>query len=211
MYIKYNYQIDIKFNIVFDFIIRPMVFGLKNGLTFESIYILSTMTESAISGDVDSVPLKLNINAIETTQSSDEQHKNQLVNISRTPVLSSNLRTPMRVQVEYPDSISRKRRHLIASCSGESPKKKVNFDSSMLIEQFREECPEDDVLLSQVADFHVNDEPDNLCTEDNSNLSIGLSDTGRVFARCYTLPIEKSPKKGKVIVYDSDGLGGDSD
>lgn len=171
------------------------------------------MTESEISRNIDSVPLKLNINAIETTQSGDEQHKNQLANISRTPVLSLNLRTPMRVQVEYPDSISRKRRHLIASCS-ESPQKKVNFDGSLLIEQFREECLEDDVLFSQVADFHVNDEPANLCTENNSNnsnLSFGLSDTGRVFARCYTLPVEKSPKKGKVIVYDSDGLGGDSD
>lgn len=169
------------------------------------------MTESEISRHIDSVPLKLNINTIETTQSGDEQHKNQLANISRTPVLSSSLRTPMRVQVEYPDSISRKRRHLIASCDSESPQKKVNFDGSMLIEQFQEECPEDDVLFSQVADFHMNDEPSNLCTENNSNLSFGLSDTGRVFARCYTLPVEKSPKKGKVIVYDSDGLGGDSD
>lgn len=192
-------------------LIRPMVFGLKNGLTFESQYILSTMSENALSGDTNSVPLRLNVNAIETTQSSDGRQENQLANLNHTPLLSSSLRTPMRVQVEYPDSISRKRRHPNSSFGGSSPKKINSNRSNEVIEQFREECLEDDVLLSQVADFHVNDEPIASCAENYDNLSLGLSDTGCVFARCYTLPVEKSPKKGKVIVYDSDGLGGDSD
>lgn len=192
-------------------LIRPMVFGLKNGLTFESQYILSTMTQNALSGDTNSVPLLMNVNAIETTQSSDGHQENQIANQNRTPLLSSSLKTPMQVQVEYPDSISRKRSHPGTSFGG-SPQKKVNSDrSNKVIEQFREECSEDDVLLSQVADFLVNDEAIASCAENYDNISLGLSDTGCVFARCYTLPIEKSPKKGKVIVYDSDGLGGDSD
>lgn len=186
-----------------------MVFGLKNGLTFESQYILSTMSENALSGDTESLPLRLNINAIENTQSTEGQQENQLANIHRTPLMNSNLRTPMRVQVEYPDSISRKRRHQSVS---QQPSKKVNSVNSMsVIEQFREECLEDDELLSQVADFQVNDEPNENFADNNDQSTPGLSDTGRVFARCYTLPVEKSPKKGKVIVYDSDGLGDESD
>lgn len=184
-----------------------MVFGLKNGLTFESQYILSTMSENALSGDTESLPLRLNINAIENTQSTEGQQ--EIANIHRTPLLNSNLRTPMRVQVEYPDSISRKRRH---QSNSQQPSKKVNSVNSVsVIEQFREECLEDDELLSQVADFQVNDEPKEHFDVNNDQSTPGLSDTGRVFARCYTLPVEKSPKKGKVIVYDSDGLGDESD
>lgn len=186
-----------------------MVFGLKNGLTFESQYILSTMSENVLSGDTESLPIRLNINAIENTPSTNGQQENQLANVRRTPLINSNLRTPMRVQVEYPDSISRKRR--LESFS-QQPLKKVNSVNSMsAIEQFREACLEDDELLSQVADFPVNDEPNEHFVDNNDHLTPGLSDTGRVFARCYTLRAEKSPKKGKVIVYDSDGLGDESD
>lgn len=186
-----------------------MVFGLKNGLTFESQYILSTMNESALSGNTDSLPIRLNINAFENTQSSDGHQANKLPNMHQTPLISSNLRTPMRVQVEYPDSISRKRKHQISN-NFQQPQKKINSVNSMtIIEQFREECLEDDVLLSQIADVHVNEEP--VETDTNCHLSHGLSDTARVFARCFSLPIEESAKKGKVLVYDSDGLVDDSD
>lgn len=156
------------------------------------------MSESALSGDSESLPLRLNINEIETTQSSVE---NQFPIIHHTPP-NSKLRTPMRVQVEYPDSISRKRRQE-SICN--QPSKKVNYVNSVsVIEQFREEeCLEDDVLLSQVADFHVSGEPIDTCA-DNDDLGLGYSVTERVFARCFTSPIEKSPKKGKVLVYDSD-------
>lgn len=185
-----------------------MVFGIKNGLTFESQYILSTMA-SNVGEDSESLPLRVNINSIENTQSSDGRQENQLPEIAHTPIISSNLRTPMRVQVEYPDSISRKRRH--QSPSQLLPKKINSISSKSVIEQFRDEYSEDDVLLSQVADFHVDDEPVATGIDNDGHLSIGLSDTGRVFARCYTMLREDSPKKGKVIVYDSDGLGGDSD
>lgn len=165
------------------------------------------MNENALSGGTDSVPLNLNFNAIETTQSSEGRQ--ELANLNCTPLLTSNLRTPMRVQVEYPDNISRKRRHSRTSLDGRSLLNKASSDrSNEIIEQFREECLEDDVLLSQVADFHVNNEP---IAENHDNLTLGVSDSGRVFARCYTLSAEKSPKKAKLIVYDSDGLGGDSD
>lgn len=186
-----------------------MVFGLKNGLTFESQYILSTMTENASSGDSESLPLQLNINAIETTQSSDGQQENQQPVLHRTPLVHASLRTPMRVQVEYPDSISRKRR-LESSC--QQPLKKINsVSSSSMIEQFREEeCLEDDVLLSQVADFNVNDEPIDTFADNDDHLTLGCSVTERIFARCFSSPIKKSPKKGKVLVYDSDGCA-DSD
>jgi hypothetical protein len=186
-----------------------MVFGLKNGLTFESQYILSTMNESTSSGNTDSLPIRLNINAFENTQSSDGNQVNQLPDKHQTPLINSNLRTPMRVQVEYPDSISRKRKHQVSN-HFQQPLKKMNSVNSMtIIEQFREECLEDDVLLSQVADVHVNDEPIEI--DSDGHLSLGLSDTARVFARCFSLPIEESAKKGKVLVYDSDGLVDDSD
>lgn len=187
-----------------------MVFGLKNGLTFESQYILSTMNENPLSGDTESLPIQLNINAIENTQSTDGQQENQLLNLHQTPMMGSNIRTPMRVQVEYPDSISRKRRHQSPRLQ-QQQKRANSIKSKSVFEQFREENLEEDVLLSQVADFHVNDEPNETFSDNNSHLTLGLSDTGRVFARCYTLPMENSPKKGKVIVYDSDGLGCDSD
>lgn len=183
-----------------------MIFGLKNGLTFESQYTLSTMNTSVLTGESESLPLRVNINAIENTQSSVGQQEIQQASLHRSTNIS--IRTPMRVQVEYPDSISRKRRH--HQSFGQQPLKKVN--SKSVIEQFREECLEEDALLSQIADFQVNDESVPTCSENrDNNLTFGLSDTGRVFARCYTLPVEKSPKKGKVIVYDSDGLGGESD
>lgn len=186
-----------------------MIFGLKNGLTFESQYTLSTMNTSVLSGESESLPLRININAIENTQSSNGQQENLIASLHQCTNI--NIRTPMRVQVEYPDSISRKRRH--HQSFGQQPSKKVNsVNSKSAIEQFREECLEEDVLLSQIADFQVNDELVPACSENgDNNLTFGLSDTGRVFARCYTLPVEKSPKKGKVIVYDSDGLGGESD
>lgn len=186
-----------------------MVFGLKNGLTFESQYILSTMNDNAISGDANSI--RLNINAIENTQSSNEQLENVLPNINRTQVSSSRLRTPMRVQVEYPDSISRKRKH--QSISEQTPKIANLVNSISVIEQFREECLEEDVLLSQVADFHVNNEPITSYEKKNSNSTQEFSDTALVFARCHSLPIRNSPVKGKgkVLVYDSDGLIDDSD
>lgn len=186
-----------------------MIFGLKNGLTFESQYILSTMTENVSSGDTESLPIQININAIENTQSTEGQHENQLLNIHQTQIINSNLRTPMRVQVEYPDNISRKRRHQSPS---QQLQRKVNSENSKsVIEQFNEESLEDDVLLSQVDDLHVNNELVRTCADNDSSIHFGLSDTGRVFARCYTLPTNNSPKKGKVIVYDSDGLGFDSD
>lgn len=186
-----------------------MVFELKNGLAFESQYILSTMNDNAISGDANSI--RLNINAIENTQSSNEQPKNVLPNINRTQVVSSHLRTPMRVQVEYPDSISRKRKH--QSISEQTPKIANSVNSISVIEQFREECLEEDVLLSQVADFHVNNEPIISYEKKNSNSTQEFSDTALVFARCHSLPIRNSPVKGKgkVLVYDSDGLIDDSD
>lgn len=186
-----------------------MVFGLKNGLTFESQYILSTMNDNPLSGDTESLPIRLNINAIENTQSIDGQQENQLLNLHQTPLIGSNLRTPMRVQVEYPDSISRKRRH--QSPNLQQQKRVNSTNSKSVFEQFREENIEEDVLLSQVADFSVIDEPNETFSDNNGHLTLGLSDTGRVFARCYTLPSKNSPKKGKVIVYDSDGLGCDSD
>jgi len=186
-----------------------MVFGLKNGLTFESQYILSTMNDNAISGDANSI--RLNINAIDNTQSTNEQPENLLPNINRTQIASSSLRTPMRVQVEYPDSISRKRKH--PSISQQTPKIANSVDSISVIEQFREECLEEDVLLSQVADFHVNNEPIKTHVNKNSNITQEFSDTALVFARCHSLPIRNSPikGKGKVLVYDSDGLVDDSD
>jgi len=186
-----------------------MVFGLKNGLTFESQYILSTMNDNAISGDTDSI--RLNINAIENTQSSNGQSEKLLPNINRTQIASSSLRTPMRVQVEYPDSISRKRKH--QSPSQRPPKITNSVSSISVIEQFREECLEEDVLLSQVPDFHVNNEPIQTYVNKNSNLTQEFSDTALVFARCHSLPIKNVPNKGKgkVLVYDSDGLIDDSD
>lgn len=171
------------------------------------------MTENALSGDTDSLPIRLQINAIDNSQSSDVLPKNQIANINRTQTSSSNMKTPMRVQVEYPDNISRKRRHSnIMPPDGECSQKKSNSDNLIsVIEQFREECQEDDALLSQVADFQIDDEPADSCADNYGNHSLGLSDTGQIFARCYTLPVKKPSKKGKVIVYDSDGLGGDSD
>jgi len=183
-----------------------MVFGLKNGLIFESQYILSTMSEHIMSGDIESLPLQLNTNAIENTQSTDARQENQLHNAHRPSLKNASLRTPMRVQIEYPDSITRKRRHQF---SNHQSLKKVN--STSVIEQFREGCLEDDELLSQVADFKVNDESIAACSNGVSHLAPVLSDTAHVFARCYSLAVAKSLKKGKVIVYDSDGLGGDSD
>lgn len=186
-----------------------MVFGIKNGLTFESQYILSTMNASASSGNTESLPVRININAFENTQSSDGQQGNQLPNMHQTN--NSNLRTPMRVQVEYPDNISRKRKHQFSN-NVQQPLKKINPVNSMaIIEQFREECLEDDVLLSQIADVQVNDEPNETDADNDGHFSLGLSDTARVFARCFSLPKEKSAKKGKVLVYDSDGLVDDSD
>lgn len=168
------------------------------------------MTESALSGDSESLPLQLNINAIETTQNSDGRQENQLPILQRTPSRKSNLRTPMRVQVEYPDSISRKRKP--ESPSQQPPKKMNSVNALSLIEQFREEeCLEDDVLLSQIADFNVNDDPINSCADTDDHFTLGCSVTERVFARCFTSPIEKSPIKGKVLVYDSDGCRDDSD
>lgn len=186
-----------------------MLFGLKNGLTFESQYILSTMNDNATSGDANSI--RLNINAIDNTQSSNEQPENLLPNINRTQIASSSLRTPMQVQVEYPDSISRKRKHPSTS---QQPTKIANSVSSIsVIEQFREECLEEDVLLSQVADFHVSNEPIKSYANKNSNFTEEFSDTALVFARCHSLPLRNSPikGKGKVLVYDSDGLIDDSD
>ncbi|XP_050429084.1 cell cycle checkpoint control protein RAD9A [Adelges cooleyi] len=187
----------------------PMVFGLKNGLTFEGQYILSTMTDNnALSGNAESLPLRLNINTIENTQSSDGRHGNNVHNNPQTASANSCLRTPMRVQVEYPDSISRKRR---IQSSSEQPSKKFNQSSTSVIEQFRQDCcMEDDDILSQVVDFPTNDVPSTTGINEE-NLTLGLSDTGHVFARCLTLPVQKSPKKGKVIVYDSDGLVSDSE
>lgn len=183
-----------------------MIFGLKNGLTFECQYILSTMTDNVSS--TESIPIQININEIENTQSTEGQHENQVLNVHRTQI-NSNLRTPMRVQVEYPDNISRKRRHQSPS---QQLQKKVNSENcKSVIEQFNEESLEDDILLSQVDDLHVNNELVRTRMDNDSSLNSGLSDTGRVFARCYTLPTKNSPKKGKVIVYDSDGLGFDSD
>jgi len=164
------------------------------------------MSENIMSGDIESLPLQLNTNAIENTQSTDARQENRLPNVHRPPSTNSSLRTPMRVQVEYPDSITRKRRHQF---SNHQPSKKVN--STSVIEQFREGCLEDDELLSQVADFKVSDESVATCVNGVSHLTPELSDTAHVFARCYSLAVAKSPKKGKVIVYDSDGLGGDSD
>jgi len=183
-----------------------MIFGLKNGLTFESQYILSTMNENALSGDANSI--RLNINAIENTQSSNGQSENLLPNTNRTQIASSSLRTPMRVQVEYPDSISRKRKH---QSTNQQPSKIAN--SISVIEQFREECIEEDALLSQVPDFHVNNEPIPTNVNKTSNLTQEFSDTALVFARCHSLPVRNSPikGKGKVLVYDSDGLVDDSD
>lgn len=196
--------------VLFSFI-RPMVFGIKNGLTFESQYILSTMTCNASSQvDGESLPLRVNINSIDNnTQSSDGRQENHVPEILRTPLLNSSVRTPMHVQIEYPDNINRKRRN--QSLSQHPSKKNHSNNSKSVIEQFRDEYMEDDVLLSQVADFQVNDEPNIMSVDNGVHSSIGLSDTGRIFARCYALPTEKSPKKGKVIVYDSDGLGDDSD
>lgn len=183
-----------------------MIFGLKNGLTFECQYILSTMTDNVSS--TESIPIQININEIENTQSTEGQHENQVLNVHRSQI-NSNLRTPMRVQVEYPDNISRKRRHQSPS---QQLQKKVNSENcKSVIEQFNEESLEDDILLSQVDDLHVNNELVRTRMDNDSSLNSGLSDTGRVFARCYTLPTKNSPKKGKVIVYDSDGLGFDSD
>lgn len=190
-----------------------MVFGLKNGLTFESQYILSTMNDNALSGDSDSIPLRLNINAIENTQSSNGRPDNLLPNINRSQIASSSLRTPMRVQVEYPDSISRKRKH--QSTSQHQSKISNSINAVSVIEQFREECLEEDVLLSQVDDFHVNNEPIKKYSmnKNSNNLTLEFSDTALVFARCHSLPVKKSPikGKGKVLVYDSDGLIDDSD
>lgn len=184
-----------------------MVFGLKNGLTFESQYILSTMADNRLSGETES--LQLNINAIENTQSTDTvgvQQNNQLPIIHQTSLNHSNLLTSKRSQVEYPDNISRKRKH----SPNQQPQKKGNsVNSNSVIEQFREECFEDDALLSQVVDFHVNDAPNRTCANSDSNSTLGI--TGHMFARCYTLPVGNSPKKGKVIVYDSDGLESESD
>lgn len=185
-----------------------MVFGLKNGLTFESQYILSTMNEITSSGNTESLPIRLNINAFENTQSSDGKQGNQLPNMHKTPLINSNLRTPMRLAVEYPDSISRKRKHQFSNNLQEPLKKMNPINSMTIIEQFREECSEEDVLLSQIADVHVNEEPIETHAD---NLSPGLSNTALVFARCFSLPIENSPKKGKVLVYDSDGFVDDSD
>ncbi|VVC29387.1 Hypothetical protein CINCED_3A002503 [Cinara cedri] len=180
----------------------PMVFGLKNGFIYESQYILSTMSDNGLSGETES--LQLNINAIENTQSTDTgvQQENQSLILNRRPLIHSNLLTPMRVQVEYPDSISRKRKH---SSSQQSQKKINSNNTNSVIEHFREEYLDDDVLLSQVADFHVNDAANQICVNNDGNSILGL--TGHMFARCYTLPAGNSPKKGKVIVYDSDGLG----
>jgi len=186
-----------------------MVFGLKNGLTFESRYILSTMSDNIMSGDIDSLPLRLNTNVIENIPSADTQQENQLPDVHQPQLMNSSLRTPMRVQVEYPDSITRKRRH--QSSSTDPVKKIYSVNSTSEIEQFKQGCLEDDELLSQVADFRVSNESIAACSNDISHLTPKLSDTARVFARCYSLETEKSPKKGKVIVYDSDGLGGDSD
>ncbi|XP_060854750.1 cell cycle checkpoint control protein RAD9A [Rhopalosiphum padi] len=187
----------------------PMVFGLKNGLTFESQYILSTMNDNALSGDANSI--RLNINAIENTQSSNGQSENLLPNTNRSQIVSSSLRTPMRVQVEYPDSISRKRKH--QSTNQQPSKIAHSVNSISVIEQFREECIEEDVLLSQVPDFHVNNEPIKTFVNKNSNLTQEFSETALVFARCHSLSIRNSPikGKGKVLVYDSDGLVDDSD
>lgn len=186
---------------------RPMVFGLKNGLIFESQYILSTMSDNGLSGETES--LRLNINAIENTQSTSTggvQQENQLPIKHRTPLNHSNLLTSIREQVEYPDNISRKRK----LSPNQLPQKKGNsVNSNSVIEQFREECLEDDALLSQVVDFHVNDAPNRMCTNSDGNSTLGI--TGHMFARCYTLPARNSPKKGKVIVYDSDGLESESD
>ncbi|XP_050532752.1 cell cycle checkpoint control protein RAD9A [Daktulosphaira vitifoliae] len=184
----------------------PMVFGLKNGLTFEGQYILSTMTDNLLTGNGGSLPIRINVNAIENTQSSDGRHENNLPINHHTQLGNSHLRTPMRVQVEYPDSISRKRR--IQSIS-DQPSKKFNPNSKSIFEQ---NCiDDDDELLSQIVDFPVNDVP-SVSGVNDGHLTLGLSETGRVFARCLTLPlIEKSPKKGKVIVYDSDGLGSESE
>jgi len=186
-----------------------MVFGLKNGLTFESQYILSTMNDNALSGDANSI--RLNINAIENTQSSNGQSENLLPNTNRSQIVSSSLRTPMRVQVEYPDSISRKRKH--QSTNQQPSKIAHSVNSISVIEQFREECIEEDVLLSQVPDFHVNNEPIKTFVNKNSNLTQEFSETALVFARCHSLSIRNSPikGKGKVLVYDSDGLVDDSD
>lgn len=186
-----------------------MVFGLKNGLTLESQYILSTMSENVISGNTESLPLVVNTNAIENVQSIKSQQENQLRNVNRPPLINSSLRTPMRVQVEYPDSITRKRRH---QSSSHQPSKIDNSVNSLsVIEQFREGCSDDDILLSQVADFKVNNESIAACSNNISHLTPKLSDTACVFARFYSPALRKLPMKGKVIVYDSDGLGGDSD
>lgn len=167
------------------------------------------MNDNAISGDANSI--RLNINAIDNTQSSNEQPENLLPNINQTQTASSSLRTPMRVQVEYPDSISRKRKH--PSTSQQPPKIANSVSAVSIIEQFREECLEEDVLLSQVADYHINDAPPKTYINKNSNFTQEFSDTALVFARCHSLPIRNSPTKGKgkVLVYDSDGLIDDSD
>lgn len=184
-----------------------MVFGLKNGLTFEGQYILSTMTDNALDGNGGSLPLRVNVNSIENTQSSDGRHGNNFPN-NHTQSGNTQLRTPMRVQVEYPDSISRKRRQQSIS---DQPLKKFNPNSNSIIEHFEQNCLDDDELLSQVVDFPMNDVP-SVSGVNDGQLTLGLSDTGLVFARCLTLPVvEKSPKKGKVIVYDSDGLGSESE
>jgi len=159
-----------------------------------------------ISGNTESLPLLVNTNAIENIQSMESQQENQL----RCPTLmNSSLRTPMRVQVEYPDSVTRKRK---CQSSSHHPSKVGNsMNSVSVIEQFREGCSEDDELLSQVADFKGNDESIAACSNNISHLTPEFSDTACVFARFCSPAMKKSPMKGKVIVYDSDGLRDDSD